>query len=178
MVTRKQHTSKFGEVTGRAWEDWIVFLDGIGARDLTHTEIARRIEETGLASGWWGQGITVAYEQHIGRRQPGQTSSGAFAVSVTRTLTGTADECFARWRSLMEQRTVFDGVAMSGTPTISVTPKRHYWRCSLKDGSRVIVALEPKGVGQTLLAVSHEKLTSADEVERWRAFWKAAVAEL
>ena len=56
---------------------------------------------------------------------------------------------------------------------MSVTPKRHYWRAALADGSAVAIAVEAKGADKTLIAVSHEKLSDGGASARWRAFWKA-----
>lgn len=177
MVTRKQSTD-FLDATGRSWEDWLKFLDGIKASELNHTEIAKRIMATGLTNGWWSQGITVAYEQHIGRRAPGQRADGTFEISVTRTFDGAMDEVLSRWAKMMEGRTKIGGVAGAKAPETSGTAKRCYWRWSLQDGTRVVVTAEPKGEDKVLLAVVHQKLASADEAERWRAVWKDEVLKL
>lgn len=178
MTTRKQNTSGFLEATGRSWEDWLKFLDGIDAHEMNHTEIASRIAETGLASGWWGQGITVAYEQHIGRRKPGQRASGTFEVSVTRTLAGSMDEALQRWRDLMDHRPSIDSLAWTKPQEVSVKEKWRYWRRPLADGSRVVVTIGRKADGKTLLAVVHKKVADDADVTRWRAIWKAELQEL
>lgn len=67
--------------TAQSWKEWLAFLEAINAHSMPHDEIARRVRETGDASGWWAQTIAVAYEQHIGRRVPGQASDGTFQVS-------------------------------------------------------------------------------------------------
>ena len=72
----------FARTTGRSWEKWLEFLNEIGAGELTHTEIAQRIHDTGDATGWWSQSIALAYEQHIGRRVPGQVREGEYVVSA------------------------------------------------------------------------------------------------
>lgn len=96
------NTAAIESGTARNWREWLAFLDSIGAETLTHKEIAWRVHETGDASGWWAQSIAVAYEQHIGRRAPGQDGDGKFAVSVTRTVAGDMDRAFERWLALME----------------------------------------------------------------------------
>ena len=117
-----QHKN-FEAATGRTWEGWVAFLDGLDARKLSHTEIARRIFDTGLASGWWSQSITVAYEQHIGRRVPGQDCDGAFAVSATKTCAGTLDDVLARWVDFLKDREELGGIAISRGPDTSVYGK-------------------------------------------------------
>ena len=165
-------TKNFEGATGRAWEGWVAFLDGIDARKLSHTEIARRILDTGLASGWWSQSITVAYEQQIGRRVPGQDCDGAFAVSATKTCAGTLDDVLARWVDFLKDREELGGIAISRGPDTSASEKWRYWRCGLEDGSRVNVTIGAKAPGKVLLAVQHERLETADHVEHWRDFWK------
>ncbi|MGE3364369.1 MAG: hypothetical protein AB7I34_13055 [Rhizobiaceae bacterium] len=178
MTTRKQDTGGFLRASGRSWEDWISFLDGIGAAELTHTEIARSIHGTGLANGWWSQGIAVAYEQHIGRRKPGQRSTGDFEASVTKTLVMTREQAYAAWLRLVEGGKTFGGVAPAGEPTTSLTPKRSYWRISLADSSRVVVAVEAKGVDKAMVALQHTKLASEDRIVHWRKVWKAEFEKL
>jgi len=178
MTTRKQDTAGFLKATGRSWEDWIGFLDGIGAAELTHTEIARRIHGTGFANGWWSQGITVAYEQHIGRRKPGQRSTGDFEASATKTLSMTRGQAYAAWLARVEGRTTFGGAEASGEATTSVTPKRSYWRISLADGSRVVVAVEAKGEDRAMVALQHSKLASEDRIVHWRKVWRAELDRL
>lgn len=131
-----------------------------------------------MMTGWWAQGITVAYEQHIGRRVPGQTSTGAFEMSATRTMAGTMDDALETWIRLMAGRAAIDGVALDGMAESSVTEKWRYWRCRLDDGSRVVVTIGPKGPGKALLDVQHTKLSSSEDIERWRKVWKAELTRL
>jgi hypothetical protein len=178
VTTRKQDTAGFLKATGRSWEGWIGFLDSIGAADMSHTTIARRVHETGFANGWWSQGIAVAYEQHIGRRKPGQRSTGDFEASLTKTLAISREEASAAWLALVDGQDRFGGVGASGEPTTSVTPKRSYWRVSLADGSRVVVAVEAKGPDKAMIALQHAKLETEDRIGHWRKFWKAEFVKL
>ncbi|GAA3599183.1 hypothetical protein GCM10022198_24330 [Klugiella xanthotipulae] len=177
--------------TERDWDDWLAFLDNIGASDLSHAEIAQavftRLNGSPANSGWWAQGVTIAYEQHIGRRIPGQSSAGDYAVSVTKTVSGTIEEGRERWLAFVRGRAEFGDVAITSGPTQSESEKWRYWRCGLEDGTRVTVSFTPKAAAaqaagegapaKSLLAVNHTKLESIDEVEHWRALWKAVLAE-
>lgn len=168
----------FAKNTGRDWAGWLEFLASIGAKDLPHKEIAARIAATGEASGWWAQSITVAYEQHIGRRAPGQRGDGAFEVAVSKTLAGNMDAALAAWQKLAGRRAEFDGVAVAGAPETSATEKWRYWRCSLEDGTKLNVTVTDKAPGKAGLTVTHEKLASAEDKEHWRAFWKTELSAL
>ena len=176
-MTRAIDVASVERGTGRAWRDWLAFLAKIGARDLPHKEIARRVREE-CGSGWWAQSIAVAYEQHIGRRAPGQQCDGGFQVSVNRTFPGSMDTVLARWQAVMEDRKQLAGIAITRGPEVSRTDKWRYWRCGLADGSRVSVGIGDRQGGKAVVGVGHERLDSPQAVERWRAFWKEEMAGL
>ncbi|MBO6718198.1 MAG: hypothetical protein JJ913_09615 [Rhizobiaceae bacterium] len=174
--TRPADTDTIASGTARSWDEWLEFLTGIGAEKLSHTEIARKVKATGDANGWWSQAITVAFEQHIGRRDPGQRADGSYEVSVTRSLPGERDDIYTQVCGLLDAMPDFDGIA--GESRTSVTPKRSYWRASLEDGTAIVLSVEDKGDGKVLVALAHQKLADADEIARWRAFWKDVLAKL
>jgi hypothetical protein len=178
MPTKPVSTTAFAEKTRRDWAGWLAFLDGIGARDLTHTEIAERIASTGDASPWWAQSIAVAYEQHIGRRKPGQRNSGEYEVSANRTVQGNRATVFARAAAHLDAARSLGGVAVGADARASETPKRSYWRATLTDGSTVQLAAEPKSDDRTMLNITHMKLESEDDGARWRAFWKEELGRM
>ena len=73
--------------TGRDWNDWLYFLDGLGARQMTHKEIVGVLGTEGrLSSGWWQQMVTVGYEQARGLRKVGQTADAGYQIGVQKTL--------------------------------------------------------------------------------------------
>ena len=162
---------------GKSWDEWLKFFDEINAKELPHKDIAAKVHEHGTP-GWWSQAVTVAYEQYIGRRVPGQDHSGMFAVSVSKTLEGNLDQALERWIHIADGQKSFSDVLISEGPDISKTEKWRYWRCTLADGSRVTVGIYRKDSGKVGLGLAHEKLTSVDQVEGWRAFWKDFVNKL
>lgn len=90
--------------TGRGWEDWTAWLEDVGAHDVTeHAEVAAlvlaRLREPGGPAvpnpEWWAQSVTVAWEQHTGRRAPGQRTDGTFDANASRTVPGTMDEALS-----------------------------------------------------------------------------------
>ena len=72
--------------TGRAWDGWFALLDAWGAARRPHPEIARWLVDEHGVGGWWAQGVTVAYEQARGLREPGQRRGGLYEVSATKTV--------------------------------------------------------------------------------------------
>ena len=172
------NTAAIEKATGKSWADWLAFLETINAKDLPHKEIAQRVHEDGGVSGWWSQGITVAYEQHIGRRQPGQDCNGEFTVSVSKTLAGTMNKALKQWLALVADRHEFSDIPISRPGEVSRTDKWRYWRCGLADGSRVNANIYQKEPGKVSIGLEHDKLESSEQVEHWRAFWKELLASL
>ena len=182
MSTRGTSTRGIAEATGTPWDTWTARLDAHGARRMSHARIARHLTEQldGVVAnpGWWAQQITVAYEQHIGTRRPGQAGDGSWAVSAGRTVPGTADEVLAHWDALMGRAPEVAGVAPEGRPGTSATAEWRYWRVRLVDGSRVAVHIRAKDAGRCTVGVSHSGLASPEDVEHRRAFWKERLHEL
>ena len=163
--------------TGKCWDDWLAFFEAMGAASLSHKDIARRVFEDGGTSGWWAQSLTVAYEQHISRRVPGQDCEGEFSVSVSKTLNSDMDSALQWWLDAVGDREEFSDISVSRGPDVSKTDKSRYWRVGLADGSSVTVHLYEKSPDKSSLAIAHEKLESTDQIEHWRAYWKDFLKE-
>lgn len=173
MAIKPSNIKSLETGTGKSWEEWLQFLDGIHAKDLPHDEIAKKVNEHG-ANAWWSQGVTVTYEQHIGRRLPGQTCDGDFQVTVSKTVVGNMNDTLAKWTASVEGITQFDGVKITRIPTTSQTEKWRYWRCGLEDESSISVNIQNKpGNEKSILAINHNKIQRFEDLERWRSFWKA-----
>jgi hypothetical protein len=104
--------------------------------------------------------IAVTYEQHIGRRVPGQDGAGEFSVSTSKTRAGTMDETIKRWIEVVSEREEFSGVAISRGPEVSRTDKWRYWRCGPADGFRVVVDVTDMTPAKSVISVPHEKFAS------------------
>lgn len=164
--------------TGKSWEEWLKFFDSISARDLSHAEIAREVHRSGMAGDWWAQSVTVAYEQHIGRRQPGQRSNGKFEVSVSMTFGGNRTEALKAWVKAVESKTEFNGVKVSRAGESSQKENFDYWHCGLEDGSRISVSMYEKAPGKVSIGLGHTGLGTAEDVEKWRTYWKSLMSEV
>lgn len=186
MNTRASSTHTFAQGTGRGWEEWLAFLAANGSPDLTHSQVVDlvkpEIERLDVTEnvGWWAQGVAVAYGQHTGQRVPGQGVDGHFHVSASRTLDGDAHAVITRWTEHAAQACTFNDVELDSEPTTSTTPKRHYWRANLADGSKVTVSASASPeTARTPLSIEHSRLADGHAgVEPWRTFWKAQLKEL
>jgi hypothetical protein len=165
-------TAAIEKATGRAWPEWCATLDRAKANDLPHGEIVKVIATKGSISGWWAQSVAVAYEQHIGRRKPGQGSDGQFTASVSRTFSEAPEKMFTAWKKRVADETEFGGRKLAEPATASRTPKRLYWRCKFADGARVTISFETKPGGKALAAVEHAGLQTSAQIEKAKTFWR------
>ncbi len=177
-MVRAINTASIERSTGRSWDDWRRQLDARGAAKLAHGEIVALAREIGGIENWWAQSVAVAYQQAIGRRRPGAASDGTFSVSITRVSPGPPDRVAAAWRRLAADLSAVAGVALDGIPTESRTPKRHYWRCRLADGSRVTVTFEPKAAEKSMVAVEHSRCRSPQAATSRKQFWAERLEQL
>ncbi len=135
-MTKSANIEGIETATHIPWAEWLDFFDSIGAKELEHKELAKKaydkMKDTQASRSWWAQSVAVAYEQHIGRRQPGQRSDGTIEVAISKTLTGTMDEALQTWLDSVKEKTEFSGVPIAAPPTMSQTEKRRHWACGLQ----------------------------------------------
>ena len=165
------------KATGKRWDDWFRILDAWGGTEHTHTEIARYVNQELGVDGWWAQSVTVGYERARGMRAPHERPDG-FSVDVSKTFPVDADRLYrafadARHRSRWIER---------GTLTLRTgTKSKHTARFDFGTGdeaSRVIVGITPKGSSKATVAIQHERLAAAKDVETMRDFWKERFEDL
>ncbi len=110
------------EATGHGWDHWFAALDEWGARERSHTEIARWLRDDHGVPGWYSQAISVSYERARGMRAVGEGVNG-FTVSVSRTVGVPAEQLFAafddparreRWLPGAERHGPHDHAAAAG----------------------------------------------------------------
>ena len=182
-MTKPQSVGPYVKVTKRGWPEWVAVIDAMGGRELSHPDIVPLVQHE-LAHlelknhGWWAQGITIAYEQHIGRRIPGQQGDGTFAASASKTIPGSMDAAITAWTALVAGRRSFNGLEVTDAPTTSATAKWRYWRCGLEGDSRVNVTVNESGPGKCRVAVQHSQLGSPEAAAECKAYWKAQLASL
>lgn len=180
-MTKPSNLTSIEAATGRPWEEWTKWLKEIGAAELSHPDIVKLVrgalDGKTDSPGWWAQNVTVAFEQHIGRRSPGQSNDGLFEVSVTKTLVGTKEDVYALWTEAHSHAKEFRGNVIKNVRT-STTPVRLYWRCDFADGSTFAIATEQRAPGKAMIAATHTKLKSEAEKDQWRLYWKELISKL
>jgi hypothetical protein len=181
-MTKPANTPAIEEATGIAWSEWLVLLEKHHAKDLPHREIADMAydELKGKLDnpGWWAQSVAVAYEQHIGRRQPGQRSDGSFESVVSKTVSGSMDKVMGIWASFVADMNTFDGVSFDGEISSTSSPSRRHWAVNLANDSRVNADVYSKGADKSALTITHAKLPDQAAAQRWRAYWQQILEKL
>jgi len=177
FVAKELSADSIAAGTGRTWDEWLVSFESVDAATLTHKEIVAAASKAGAPS-WWRQMIAVKYEQHEGRRTPGQDSDGKFSVSASKTCTCSLDAALQRWKKVMASRPDPSGIAIERGPEVSSTEKWRHWRAGLADGTRAVVNISAKSPDNSVISVQHEKLLSQDAVEHWKQYWKSVLMNL
>lgn len=164
--------------TNRMWDEWVRFMDSIDAKNLSHHEIATKVLEEldGKIEniGWWAQSVTVAYEQYIERRVPGQRPDGKFQTSVSKATMLGMKELMDKWVAFAAKdeavlALVADEIRVSGTD------KRITWRTKGHDGSSIRVTSEPKKGGTASIIVNHMELETEALNNEAKAAWSGIV---
>lgn len=169
--------------TGQGWDHWFRILDGFDA-DLDHTARAKALSEAApTLSGWWMQGITVEYERERGLRQFGESSTGGFQVSCSKTVESSAEASFERvvaapwlpgadWTEGAQWDT--DGGRVE-VRIVKPGKQLRFWWFDEAGKSTVIVAFVATKAGKTQIVIAHEGLPSAEAREAYRERWKVAL---
>jgi hypothetical protein len=160
--------------TGRGWDDWFRILDERGLEGFSHTETARWLATEHPISGWWAQSVTVGYERARGLRAVHQTGDG-FSVTVSKTVPVGIEAL----RTAFVDGGLRDRWLEPGTVTPRTTTARTSMRFDFRtDGSRIGAYFTDLGPAKASVAIQHEKLASAEEVEAMRSFWRGRLAVL
>jgi hypothetical protein len=152
--------------TGKSWEEWCTHIEAWPGHGDGHTAIAKFLHETTDLNGWWSQGVTVGYERITGIRLPHQMADGTFTASKSRTVDIDPAELRALIVSTEGRADLFQGVATE----LRSRATSKALRIAFDPGS-VLFSFDPTKDGRTKLTVTHERLATYDEVERWKFYW-------
>jgi hypothetical protein len=160
--------------SGKSWDEWFAILDFWGAKERTHTEIARYVNEEHRVPGWWAQTVTVGYERGRGMRGVNERTNG-FYVGVSKTLPVGVNRLFEEFTETRKRNRWLE----PGTLRTRTTQPGKSARFDFRDeGSRVHVYFVSKARSKASVHVQHERLPDEGAVEKMRAFWKGRLAEL
>lgn len=132
--------------TGRSRTAWHDLLSTAGAHDWSHSKTAAWLVAEHGVDDWWAQGITVGYEQHTGRRKPGQRADGTFEASASRTVP-------------LAQQGAFDAVIASVSEDIGAEPTstrasaKHATAKWKRDGGAITARVSPTKDGKSTITL-------------------------
>jgi hypothetical protein len=160
--------------TGHDWDDWLRILDERGIEGFSHRDTAAWLRTELGVDGWWAQAITVGFERARSLRAAYQVADG-FSVGVSKTFPVPAPRLWAAFADEHgRSRWLEPGLLVLRTAQPGRTA-----RFDVAGGSsRVVVGLMAKAASKTSVAIQHERLGSAEEVEERRAFWRERLAAL
>lgn len=159
--------------TGKTWSQWVLALDRLDAKSKTHTAIASTIRDQWPEIGsWWAQTVTVGYERIRGVRAKGQSCSGDFAASRSKTFPvpiGALYDAFAD-DAIREAWIGASAVVRTATPSRSM-------RLTWPDGSVAAFWFTDKGA-KSSVSVEHTKLESPERRDFEKNAWAERFARL
>ena len=149
-------------------------MDDWGARDRTHTEIARYLAEDLGVDGWWAQTVTVGYERARGMRAPNQRPDG-FCVYASKTVPVDMDRLRDAFVDARQRSRWLEKGTVRLRPNRSESAARFDFG---PDGSRVSAWFTDKGSGKSSVQIQHERLADEGTVAEMRAFWKERLTRM
>jgi hypothetical protein len=160
------------KATGRGWDEWLKLLEADGASDLTHKQIAERLNERHGVAPWWSQMVTVGYEQARGRRIKHQMTKG-FEVSLSKTVNVPVSRLYACWADA-KLRSKWLPVEFE----VRKATRNKSMRITWPDGTHVDANFFVKGPAKSYVGVGHAKLADAKAAERAKVMWKGYLEEM
>jgi hypothetical protein len=163
------------KATGCDWKSWIWHLDEAGCATMSHKEIAQLVHESWpKIGGWWSQMVTVGYERAKGLRAKHQVARG-WSVSSTKTIDVPVTSLFLAWKDPKKRAAWLKDHRFTVRKATAPKSMRITW----VDGkTNVDVGFTAKGARKSTVAVQHDKLASAKDVETKRAYWARSLAKL
>ena len=175
--------------TGHGWAHWFAVLDAFDAAGKGHTASAHHVAVDHGVDGWHAQEITVSYERARGLRGVNQRMSGEFEVSVSKTLPVPVKAVVRALRDPRQRGRFFsklDADLRAGFESALAGPKGlrerapgvARMRFRTKNGLTVVLYLDPKPNGRSVLVATNMKLEGKDEVARLREAWRPPLEAL
>jgi hypothetical protein len=162
------------KATGKSWSEWFALIDAAGGRGMGHKEIVAFVRERHGVGPWWRQMVTVAYEQEHGLREKHQVSSG-YQISRSKTIDVPVSALYNAWKDKNRRAAWLADADLA----IRKANRNKSLRITWADGrTHLEVNLYPKGKTKSQVVVQHNKLPSAREAERRKAYWAKQLTRL
>ncbi|MGW8888024.1 hypothetical protein [Streptomyces sp. NPDC055749] len=177
-ITEKVSADVLRGSTGRDWDGWFAVLDAWDATRRTHTEIATHLRDEHGVDGWYAQTVSVGYEQERGMREVGQSSTGDWNTSGSRTITASPQQVFDAFTDPAVRERWLPGAVLTERSRQPAKSLSADFGDATGDAGRLTLWLTALPDGRTRLGVGHEKLADAAAVAAYKAYWKERLAAL
>jgi len=161
--------------TGKGWKEWFAILDKVGARKMTHKDIAEHIYDNHKISGWWSQMVTVGYEQARGMREKHERATGHYEISISRTLEVPVSKVFKAWEDgkaraqwLEEKRFVIRNSTVNKYMHITWADKK----------TGLDLNFYSKSPAKSQVVVQHSKLPDTKAAAKMKNYWSKNLDQL
>jgi hypothetical protein len=162
------------KATGKAWDQWLVLLDKAGAAKMPHKAIAEMVYEKWSVPPWWGQMVTVGYEQARGLRAVNQKLDG-YAASASKTFDAALERVYAAWKDPSQREKWLPSAPLDVRRSTDGKSMRITW--TLGD-SNVEVNFSSAGASKSKVQVEHGKLADPKEVAAQKKYWREGLERL
>ena len=160
------------KATGKTWDEWFSILNKKGGKGMEHSDIAGFLSRSHIKNGWWAQMVTVEYERMTGKRALNQRIAGSYNVTAHRTLEMPLSSLYLAWQRIARSA----GLRRKKLEATTVRPQKSI---RYKSGEeRIVVAFAPAGRGQSRIGIDHERLSTKEDVEKERVYWKKVLESL
>ena len=164
------------KATGKTWPQWFALLDKARCATMNHKQIVAVVGKH-FSGGWWGQMVTVGYEQARGLRELNQSCAGVYQTSSSKTVNVPVARLFDAWHN-PKRRAAWLGNG-SDALVVRKATKPKSLRITWRDGrTNVDVNLFPKGDARSYVSVEHSKLDDAKDVEKAKRFWSQVLEKM
>ncbi len=160
--------------TGCTWERWVSALDYVGAKEMSHRDIATLVNQKYKIGGWWSQTVTVGYERIKGLRARGQRRDGTYEASKSRTFDVPVTTLFEAWADANTRRRWLNGESVKVRTATAPKSMRLGW----SDGSIIAIGFQAKGKSKSSVAVQHTKLPDRETADRLKQYWSDRLSAL
>ena len=165
--------AKVKEHTGCDWAKWVYALDRKKAYELTHTELAKLIQEKYKTPDWWTQTVAVGYERIKGLRVKGQRRDGSYSANKSRTFNVPVERLFEAWT---DTRTRNEWLGDKNVKIRKATPSKSI-RLQ-QDDAIIAVMFTRRGAAKSAVAIDEGKLPSKEAAEAVKQYWSDRLDDL
>jgi uncharacterized protein YndB with AHSA1/START domain len=157
------------KATGKDWAEWCRVLDKAGAKELDHKGIVAILHKEHDVGPWWGQMVTVGYEQARGRRVKHQRSDG-FSINRSKTIAVPIAAAYAAWNDKVKRSKWLADPALTIRKATANKSLRITWNDGEGEGN-LDVQFYAKGKEKTQVTIEHARLKNEKAAEKMKAYW-------